>query len=413
MSSDRTRPLTPSRTPPLQLFLLFLRLGLTSFGGPVAHLGYFREAFVVRRRWMSDGQYADLVALCQLLPGPASSQVGMAIGLSRGGYPGLLAAWLGFTLPSTLVLIFAAIGLVHLQSPLLSGVVDGLKLVAVVVVAQAVLGMYRNLVNGPVQIGLMLFSALAMLLAGGVSSQLLVIALGGLVGRFWLQAAKGDSRIAGYDECGWINPVEGRWWLGMFVALLLVLPLTAQIYPEGWLRLVDGMYRSGALVFGGGHVVLPLLQNEVVATGLVEESRFLAGYGLAQAVPGPLFTLSSFLGAAFADPAQGWGWALGFGLLATVAIFLPAALLLLGVLPFWNKLRRQPGMSAALSGINASVVGLLLAALWNPVIVSAVHSVFDLGMVLLLALMLWRRLPIVLVVLAGGIGGASMTLLPL
>ncbi|MBV1788993.1 chromate efflux transporter [Marinobacterium sp. D7] len=395
----------------ISVFLIFLRLGLSSFGGPVAHLGYFRETFVQRRCWLSDNQYADLVALCQLLPGPASSQVGMAIGLSHAGYPGLLAAWLGFTLPSALLLILAAVGLSHIDAAWLPGLVAGLKLVAVVVVAQAVIGMRKALVTGPRLVLIMLCCAALMLSVGGVGSQLLVILIGALAGRCWLnQKDAATGQEAALNHAQWITPRHARRWLLLFIAGLLLLPLLAQLYPQGWLRLVDGLYRSGALVFGGGHVVLPLLQNEVVASGLVEEGRFLAGYGLAQAVPGPLFTLSSFLGAAYADPALGWPAALSLGLLATLAIFLPAFLLLVGVLPFWQRLRAYPGMQPTLAGINAAVVGLLLAALWDPVILSAVHGAADLALLLILALMIWRRLPIGLIVLAGGAGGAVQAL---
>ncbi|KEA64978.1 Chromate transport protein ChrA [Marinobacterium lacunae] len=391
----------------VEVFLIFLRLGLTSFGGPVAHLGYFREAFVQRRRWLSDRQYADLVALCQLLPGPASSQVGMAIGLARAGYPGLIAAWLGFTLPSALLLILAAIGVGQFEGEWLYGVIQGLKLVAVVVVAQALAGMRRSLITGPRHLLLMFASAAMMLVVGGVWSQLAVIALGALAGRLWLSptAAQGESPLA----IGGIGRAQALCWLGLLLAGLMLMPLLVHLYPGDGVRLVDGLYRSGTLVFGGGHVVLPLLQSEVVTTGLIEESRFLAGYGLAQAVPGPLFTLASFIGAAV-DPSQGWLEALALGLLATLAVFLPAFLLLVGVLPFWHTLCQHPAMRAALAGINAAVVGLLLAALWDPVIGSAVHGAEDVAVILLLALMLWRRLPIVLVVLAGGASGALIAL---
>lgn len=395
----------------IPVFLVFLRLGLSSFGGPVAHLGYFREAFVQRRRWLSDSQYADLVALCQLLPGPASSQVGMAIGLARASYPGLLAAWLGFTLPSALLLILAALGLSHIDAAWLPGMVAGLKLVAVVVVAQAVIGMRKALVSGPRLVLIMLCSAAMMLFVGGVGSQLLVILIGALAGRLWLdQTDLATGHAAALNHAQWVSPRHARRWLLLFIAGLLLLPLLAQLYPQGWLRLVDGLYRSGALVFGGGHVVLPLLQNEVVASGLVSESRFLAGYGLAQAVPGPLFTLSSFLGAAYADPAQGWSAALGLGLLATLAIFLPAFLLLVGVLPFWQRLRAYPGMQPALAGINAAVVGLLLAALWDPVILGAVHGPADLLLVTVLAGLMQLKLPVVVLVLCGAVGGGLLSL---
>lgn len=321
----------------LSVFWIFFKLGLTSFGGPVAHLGYFREAFVRRRQWLSDTQYSELVALCQILPGPASSQVGMGIGLSRAGYPGLLAAWLGFTLPSALFLIFAAYGLAQVDSQWLDGVIGGLKLVAVVVVAQALLGMYRSLVSGMRRHLIMLMAAVLMLASGAVWSQLLVIVLAGVAGHIWLGQQIRSAHPEPVHFAG-VSPLQGYVWLAMLVLLQAGLPVLAMIYVDEVWRLLDGLVRAGALVFGGGHVVLPLLQNEVVATGLVQESQFLAGYGLAQAVPGPLFTLASYLGAAFADPAQGLGGAVGFGLLTTLAIFLPAFLLFVGVLPFWQKL---------------------------------------------------------------------------
>ncbi|WP_432697424.1 chromate efflux transporter [Marinobacterium sp. YM272] len=392
------------------MFWVFLKLGLTSFGGPVAHLGYFREAFVRRRCWLSDAQYSELVALCQILPGPASSQVGMGIGMSQAGYPGLLAAWLGFTLPSALMLILAAYGLAQVESVWLDGVIAGLKLVAVVVVAQALLGMYRSLVSGTRRLLIMFTAAGSMLLLGAVWSQLLVILLAGLAGRLWLGQQTKTAPHTPLTFRG-VSSVHGYIWLAMLVLLLAGLPVLGMIYSDAAWRLMDGLVRAGALVFGGGHVVLPLLQNEVVATGLVQESQFLAGYGLAQAVPGPLFTLASYLGAAFADPAAGLPVALGFGLLATLAIFLPAFLLFVGVLPFWQQLQQRPGMHAALAGINAAVVGLLLAAWWNPVIISAVQGMADIGLLVVLAGLVWRGCPVWLLVLAGAAGGALLTLL--
>ncbi len=390
----------------VDIFLIFLRLGLTSFGGPVAHLGYFRDTFVRQRSWLSERQYADLVALCQLLPGPASSKVGMALGLSQRGYPGLLAAWFGFTLPSALLLILAAAGLSVLAADWLSGAIGGLKVVAVVVVAQALLGMYRGLVRGWRARLLMLASAAIMLLWGGVWSQLLVIGGGALVGSLWLRhSAPQAPQTALFAR--WIGVRAARFWLLLFLGLLLLLPWLASSSGQPSMQLFDALYRSGALVFGGGHVVLPLLQHEVVATGMIDEGRFLAGYGLAQALPGPLFTLSAYIGAVEAAPA-GLGVMLVGGLLATLAIFLPAFLLLVGCLPYWERLCRQRGMFAALAGVNAVVVGLLLAALWNPVILSAIHGPREVGLMLLLALLIRRRLPVGIVVLTGAVGGVLL-----
>jgi len=405
--------MTVERTSPLHIFLIFLRLGLTSFGGPVAHLGYFREAFVQRRQWLSDTQYADLVALCQVLPGPASSQVGMALGLNRGGYPGLLAAWLGFTLPSALALMLAAVGLARLESDLIAGAVGGLKLVAVVIVAQAVIGMCRNLIRTRRQWLVMSASLLLMLSLSGVWSQLLVILLGalvGAVGRGRGAAPSGDGSRASMLPGAGVTARQGRFWLLLFGAGLVLLPWLAQTEASGLAVLIDGLYRSGALVFGGGHVVLPLLQNEVVLQGLVDESRFLAGYGLAQAVPGPLFTLASYLGSASAVGSASVAVSLLVGLAATLAIFLPAFLLLVGVLPFWERLRAHPLIYAALGGINAAVVGLLAAALWNPVITSAVHGPADLLLVALLAGLMRLKLPVVALVLCGAGGGVLLSL---
>ncbi|CAD5110567.1 chromate efflux transporter [Zestomonas carbonaria] len=378
-----------------EVFLVFLRLGLTSFGGPIAHIGYFRDEFVVRRQWLSERGYADLVALCQFLPGPASSQVGMALGLSRAGYAGALAAWSGFTLPSAIVLILFALGLSTWGAALPAGVLHGLKLVALAVVAQAVWGMARVLCVGLPRLAIMFAAAVAVLLWPGVPGQVATILIAGLVGLVLLRPALPLAHDA--------LPVrEGRRgalaWLGLFFVLLLGLPIAAQLWPGQALALTDAFYRAGALVFGGGHVVLPLLQAEVVAPGWIVNDTFLAGYGIAQAVPGPLFTFAAFLGAAVDGV---WG-----GLLCLLAIFLPSFLLVAGILPFWECLRGQRRVQAALAGINAAVVGLLLAALYQPLWTSTVDGVVDFLLALLAwaALVFWKLPPWLLVSICAGGG---------
>src|SRR5690554_1378253 len=381
------------------VFLIFLRLGLTSFGGPVAHLGYFRAEFVTHRQWLSERTYADLVALCQFLPGPASSQVGMAVGFSRAGYSGALAAWLGFTLPSAVALILFALGLARYGDAMPAGVLQGLKVVAVAVVAQAVWGMARTLCPDLPRITIMLAAACFVLLLPTALGQVSVIALAALIGLAFFkpkqEASTDPLPIAMRRRTGFI-------WLGLFVVLLLGLPLMATVFSNQALNLVDAFYRSGSLVFGGGHVVLPLLQAEVVPTGWVTNDAFLAGYGAAQAVPGPLFTFAAFLGASM--NAVPTGWAGGF--IALLAVFLPSFLLVVGALPFWEHLRHQARMQAALLGINAAVVGLLLAAFYQPVWTSAIHSLADFGLavVALAALMFWKLPPWLVVTGSGFIG---------
>lgn len=386
------------------VFLVFLRLGLTSFGGPVAHLGYFRAEFVERRRWLGEAAYADLVALCQFLPGPASSQVGFALGLMRAGYPGALAAWAGFTLPSALALIALALGIAHAGDAVPAGALHGLKVVAVAVVAQAVWGMARSLCPDAPRRALMLATAAGLIAWPGTVAQLLAIVAAGLMGLLGMRPAA--------DAPHEPLPVPiGRWagalWLTLFLMLLAGLPLCLAVFPSQALAVVDAFYRAGALVFGGGHVVLPLLQASVVQPGWVGNDAFLAGYGAAQAVPGPLFTFAAFLGASMQGAPSGWGG----GLLALAAIFVPAGLLIAGALPFWESLRGWPGVRAALMGINAAVVGLLLAALWNPVITSGIRGVGDalLATAALLALMRWKWPPWMVVAACATIGWALST----
>lgn len=384
------------------VFLIFLRLGLTSFGGPVAHIGYFRDEFVTRRQWLTERSYADLVALCQFLPGPASSQVGMALGLSRSGHAGALAAWAGFTLPSALALILFALGIASYGDALPSGLLHGLKVVAVAVVAQAVWGMGRNLCNDVPRISIMLGTAFWVLWAPSVWGQVVAMGVAGLLGLLLFKEVTAQA----HDPLPMqVSRRMGAVWLGLFALLLVALPLLSVVLASPALALVDAFYRAGSLVFGGGHVVLPLLQAEVVPTGWVSNDTFLAGYGAAQAVPGPLFTFAAFLGASMNDTPNGW---MG-GLLALVAIFVPSFLLVVGALPFWEDLRRHARAQAALAGVNAAVVGLLLAAFYNPVWTSAILSLQDFGLALLalMALMFWK-LPPWLVVLGGAALGALL-----
>jgi chromate transporter len=381
------------------VFLIFLRLGLTSFGGPIAHLGYFREEFVTRRRWLTEHSYADLVALCQFLPGPASSQVGIALGMSRAGYGGALAAWAGFTLPSAIALILFALGIAHYGSVIAPGALHGLKVVAVAVVAQAVWGMARHLCTGVLKISIMLMAACVALLEPSAWGQAGVITAAGCAG---LLLFKPEQR-AGHDPLPiTLSQRAGAIWLSLFFALLIGLPLLNQLLPNQSVAMVDAFYRAGSLVFGGGHVVLPLLQAEVVPSGWVDNEAFLAGYGATQAVPGPLFTFAAFLGASMNFAPSGW---LG-GVICLLAIFAPSFLLILGALPFWERLRRSVRTRAALAGVNAAVVGLLLAALYQPVWTSAIFKPQDFGLALLalVSLMFWK-LPPWLVVIGSGLAG--------
>jgi len=383
------------------VFLAFLQLGLTSFGGPVAHLGYFRDAFVVRRRWIDERAYADLVALCQFLPGPASSQVGIGIGLAKAGLPGALAAWIAFTLPSALALVVFGYGVVSFQDAIPSGVVHGLKVVAVAVVAQAVWGMARTLCPDAPRVTLAVLAAGAVLAAPTPLVQVSVILAGGLAGLAFLRAEI-DARHGGLG----IDVARGVAVsaLALFFALLIGLPLLAAAHPSQTLALVDSFYRSGSLVFGGGHVVLPLLQAEVVPPGWVSNDAFLAGYGAAQAVPGPLFTFAAYLGAVMEPLPHGW---LG-ATICLVAVFAPSFLLIVGALPFWDALRHLRLVQKALLGVNAAVVGLLLAALYTPVWTSGIVAPGDFGLALAAFTLLgfWKIPPWLVVVLtaAGGWG---------
>ena len=397
---DRTAvPRTPGTV--REVFWVFLRLGLTSFGGPVAHLGYFREAFVVRRQWLGERAYADLVALCQFLPGPASSQVGMALGLQRAGVLGLLAAWTAFTLPSAVVLVALALGLTALGGTEGAGWIRGLLAVAVGVVAHAVIGMTRTLAPDLARALIAVVALVAVLLLPGALTQVGVIVATGLVGLLWLRA---DPTDTGPDPFPVRVPRRaGIACLAAFGALLVALPLLTRLSDSSALALVDAFYRAGALVFGGGHVVLPLLQADTVATGLVSQDTFLAGYSAAQAVPGPLFTVAAFLGASTTSGPTGIAGAA----ISLVAIFLPAGLLVVGALPFWEVLRRDRRARRALRGVNAGVVGILAAALVTPVLSEGVTDVatglLAIGALLGLSVV---KVPAWAVVIAGGaVGG--------
>lgn len=381
------------------VFLVFLRLGLTSFGGPIAHLGYFHEEFVVRRKWLSERSYVDLVALCQFLPGPASSQVGIGLGLSRAGCCGAVAAWAGFTLPSAIILVLFAKGLSTWGSAFSHSLLHGLKIVAVAVVTQAVWGMARNLCTDVPRVTIAAFSACAALLWPHAMGQIGVIVCAAGVGLVCFGA---DQRQAAESLPITISRKAGVISLLVFFGLLAGLPLLMQVLPSRTLAMVQDFYRAGSLVFGGGHVVLPLLQTATVPSGWVANDTFLAGYGVAQAVPGPLFTFAAFLGASMSVQPSGWVGAS----VCLIAIFAPSFLLVIGVLPFWEQLRHSFRTQAALAGVNAGVVGLLLAALYNPVWTSAISKPQDFGLALIafVALMFWKAPPWLVVLVSGLIG---------
>ena len=389
------------RLPAGAVFRAFLALGLTSFGGPVAHIGYFREAFVVRRAWMDERGYADLVALCQMLPGPTSSQVGIGIGLTKAGLAGAFAAWLGFTAPSAVALVALGYGVVTFGDTIPAGLLRGLEAVVVAVVAQALWGMARTLCPDPPRVSVAVLGAAAVLGIGGSPTQIAVIAAGGLIGLLLLRtedpppSAPAPIAIAP-------APVTAAASLALFFVLLVLLPVLAATWPSQGLALADSFYRSGSLVFGGGHVVLPLLEAEVLPPGWVSEDAFLAGYGAAQAVPGPLFTFAAYLGTVMETPPAGW---VG-GLICLSAIFAPSFLLVVGALPYWNALRRLEAARRAMLGVNAAVVGLLLAALYDPVWTSGVRSAGDFVLALAaFALLASWKLPPWLVVVLGALAG--------
>jgi chromate transporter len=401
-ANNRTDDALTTRGTPAEVFLAFLKLGLTSFGGPIAHLGYFRDELVVRRKWVNEQGYADLVALCQFLPGPASSQVGFALGLLRAGPLGAAAAWLAFTMPSaSLLVVFASLaGL--LDGPVGQGLIHGLKLVAVAIVAQAIWGMAKNLTPDRPRAAIALIAILIAVLAPTAVGQVLAIVFGAVAGlRFCRTGTAPEPVRLAFN----IPKSVGLVCLTLFLGLLFGLPLLAGL--AGWqpLSLADAFYRSGALVFGGGHVVLPLLETEVVRTGWVSADNFLAGYGAAQAVPGPLFTFAAYLGFTMIPEPNG----LIGAMICLVVIFLPGLLLLVGAIPFWNALRHQPSAQAGLKGTNAAVVGILGAAFYNPVWTSAVLTPIDFAIAVIgfVALIMWKAPPWLVVVGVTAAGLAS------
>ena len=379
----------------IEVLGVFTKLGLTSFGGPTAHLGFYREEIVERRGWVDERAFADLVGLCQSLPGPASSQVGFALGIARAGIPGGFAAWLGFTLPSAILLVLFALGLPALQAALGTQWLHGLKVAAVAVVARAVWGMAGTLCPDRPRATIALLAAIALLGFQGAAVQILVILGGALLGRFLLKVDDGPPSAA----MGIAIPrAVALSCLAAFFILLAGLPLLAQVVPSPALARFDSFYRAGSLVFGGGHVVLPLLQAEVVPPGWVTNESFLAGYGAAQAMPGPLFAFSAYLGAVMSSAPRG----LAGAAICLVGVFLPSWLLVIGALPFWDSFRARPGVQSALRGLNAAVVGLLLAALYQPVWTSAVQKPgdFALGLAAFGLLSIWKFPPWLVVLLA-------------
>ena len=384
----------------LNVFLIFLRLGLTSFGGPIAHLGYFHDEFVTKRKWFDEHSYADLVALCQFLPGPASSQVGIAIGESRAGVLGAIAAWTGFTLPSALALVAFAFGISTFKNSISGSWLHGLKVVAVAIVAQALWGMGTKLCPDKKRASVAVVAAIGALLIPSALGQIGIIVTGGIIGVLFM---KMNSELPHNPIRSRICVRTGFVSLGIFVALVAFLPFAASSTNFQGFKLFDSFFRAGSLVFGGGHVVLPLLKAEVVTPGWVTSDAFMAGYGAAQAIPGPLFTFSAYLGAISSIEPSGW---LGAAI-ALVGAFLPSFLLIFGALPFWEKLRRVPQMRYAMFGINAAVVGLLLAAFYNPVWTSAILSPkdFALAMAGFLLLVFWKAPSWAVVVMSATIAG--------
>lgn len=384
----------------LEILGVFLRLGCTSFGGPVAHIGYFRTEFVERRKWFDDGLFSELVALSQFLPGPASSQTGFAIGFLRGGYPGAIAAWIGFTLPSALIMLACAYGVAFSGGAEGEGWLHGLKLVAVAVVAQAALQMGRSLCPDVPRATFAVLAAAFMLILTPAYGQLLVIAGGALAGYLLLPKGEMPAVKSRFDPR--IGAGVGTLILAVFIGLLFLLPLLSEETGNPLLQLADIFYRVGALVFGGGHIVLPLLEAEIVPQAIVGKDAFLAGYGMAQAVPGPLFTFAAYLGAAAAPD----GGAPLHAAIALIAIFGSTFLLVPAAMPFWSRLRENRAARRALDGVNAAVVGLILATLYHPVFTGAVASPVDFALVALayLALAAWKLPPWLVVLLGAGAG---------
>ncbi len=398
------------------VFLVALRLGLTSFGGPIAHIGYFREEYVARRGWLDDRSFSDLVALCQLLPGPVSSQLGIAIGTLRAGHLGGFAAWLGFTMPSAIILIAFAYGVSEIEDVANSPWLHGLKLAVVAVVALAVWSMAGTLWSDRRRITIGIVATVSMLIVPGALWQVVVIVLGAVIGVLLLRNNRGDSepglgQTSGSDSAP-RAPASRKLALialGLFFVLLAGLPVLAEATGRDDIDVFEKFYRSGSLVFGGGHVVLPLLQSGTVGAGYIGNDQFVAGYGATQAVPGPLFTFAAYLGASITAGSDGSGlfrqpW-IG-GLITLAAIYIPSFLLVWGVLPFWSRLGRSNRMRGAISGVNAVVVGLLLAALYSPIWTGSVRNPEDFGLVIVLfgLLAIWKLPPwsVVVIAAAGG-----------
>jgi chromate transporter len=382
----------------LEVLGVSTKLGLTSFGGPIAHLGYFHNEYVKRKKWMDERSYADLVALCQFLPGPASSQVGIGIGVIRAGLLGGVVAWLGFTLPSVIALVLFAFLLKGFDIGN-AGWIHGLKIVAVAIVAQAVFSMGQKLTPDRNRATLAILAMVITLLWQTALSQLILIVLAAIIGLLLYRKKEvpitSDLHVPVSRKTAVVSLI-------VFAGLLFVLPFLRQLTGNPWLAIMDSFYRSGSLVFGGGHVVLPLLEREVVPVGWISKQNFLTGYGATQAVPGPLFTFAAYLGAMIRG--------VGGAVLATVAIFLPAFLLVIGALPFWNSLRRSPNIQGALTGVNAAVVGILLAALYNPIWTSAIHSTNDFVLaVVLFGMLIFWKLPPWMIVIVGALGGTLLS----
>jgi chromate transporter len=379
----------------LEILLVSTRLGFTSFGGPIAHLGYFHDEYIRRKKWMDEKSYADLVALCQFLPGPASSQVGIGIGVMRAGVLGGIVSFIGFTLPSVIALIIFAL-LLHNFGFEGASWIHGLKIVAVAVVAHAILGMAKNLTPDVQRKTIALGAIVLTLLWQTSHTQVGVILLAGFVGYISYRQQSIDDQSSGAHF-----PISRRFGficLSLFFGLLILLPILREVTALNWVAMFDSFYRSGSLVFGGGHVVLPLLEREFVSAGWLSEEEFLAGYGAAQAVPGPLFTFAAYIGAVI----NGWQG----GLLATAAIFLPAFLLILGTLPFWDTLRRNSKVKGALMGVNAAVVGILIAALYHPIWTSSILSTTDFAFAaVLFSMLVFWKLPPWIIVVTGALGG--------
>ncbi|MFB6469416.1 chromate transporter [Cytobacillus sp. Hz8] len=384
----------------IEILLVSTKLGLTSFGGPIAHLGYFHHEYIRKRKWLDEQSYADLIALCQFLPGPASSQVGIGLGVMRAGVLGGILAFIGFTLPSCLALSLFALILKGMNINN-AGWIHGLKIVAVVVIAQAIIGMAQQLTPDLKRKLIALLALVGTLLWQTTYAQVVIILISALFGYLFFKKSETEETISLQV------PISRRFalfCLALFFGLLFVLPILREITSDKWLALFDRFYRSGSLVFGGGHVVLPLLEREFVPTGWITKENFLAGYGAAQAVPGPLFTFASYLGTLI----NGWKG----GLLATIAIFLPAFLLIIGTLPFWDSLRKKPKVRGALLGVNAAVVGILISSFYSPIWISSIMSPLDfaLGSILFTLLVYWK-LPPWIIVLLGALGGSLTTFL--